>query len=91
MPDRILRCKDCGTDFPFTQADQERFRQKDYEDPKRCPSCREIKKSRFANGQPQRRSPQPTNREHSNSGTKQNRGRGGNSHRGRGNPSRGRW
>jgi len=44
--DKSIRCSDCGTTFIFTASQQEFFASKGYtNDPKRCPSCREARKS----------------------------------------------
>lgn len=45
MPDKQLKCKDCGADFVFTEGEQEFFREKGFEnDPIRCPACRKARK-----------------------------------------------
>jgi CxxC-x17-CxxC domain-containing protein len=44
--DKTLVCSDCGTAFTFSAADQEFFQSKGYtNEPKRCPECRQAKKS----------------------------------------------
>ena len=44
--DKSIQCSDCGAIFTFTAEEQEIFQSKDYtNDPKRCPSCREARKS----------------------------------------------
>ena len=44
--DKSLQCSDCGATFTFSTQDQEFFASKGYaNDPKRCPSCREARKS----------------------------------------------
>jgi CxxC-x17-CxxC domain-containing protein len=44
--EKRLKCADCGTDFSFTAEEQEFFQSKGYtNEPKRCPSCREAKKT----------------------------------------------
>ncbi|MBI2849165.1 MAG: zinc-ribbon domain containing protein [Chloroflexi bacterium] len=44
--DRAIRCVECGNDFTFTASEQELFASRGYNnDPKRCPSCREAKRS----------------------------------------------
>jgi len=42
--DLTLTCKDCGAKFAFTEKDQEFFKEKGYEPPKRCKPCRAAKK-----------------------------------------------
>lgn len=44
MPDKKLNCADCGTEFIFSERDQQFFAQKGFADPKRCKPCRDIKK-----------------------------------------------
>ena len=46
--DRWLTCQDCGDEFVFTARDQQFYKQKGYEEPKRCKPCRELKKSGYA-------------------------------------------
>jgi len=44
--DKTLNCQDCGKDFTFSADDQEYFQQKGYTNlPKRCPACREARRS----------------------------------------------
>jgi len=44
--DKSLQCADCGTPFTFSAEDQEFFRSKGFtNEPKRCPSCRQARKS----------------------------------------------
>jgi CxxC-x17-CxxC domain-containing protein len=44
--DKTLTCSDCGAAFTFSVQDQEFFQSKGYtNEPKRCPSCRQIKKT----------------------------------------------
>ena len=44
--DKSIQCTDCGTTFTFSAEEQEFFASKGYtNDPKRCPSCREARKS----------------------------------------------
>jgi CxxC-x17-CxxC domain-containing protein len=43
--DRVLSCKDCGSEFVFTVGEQDFYRQKGFENtPTRCKSCRDLKK-----------------------------------------------
>ena len=45
--DKSLTCSDCGAAFTFTAAEQETFAQRGYtNDPKRCPTCRDARKTR---------------------------------------------
>ena len=44
--DKNLQCADCGSDFTFSVEEQEFFQSKGYtNEPKRCPSCRQARKS----------------------------------------------
>lgn len=46
MQDKIIRCRDCGTDFTFSVGEQEFYAQKGYtNDPQRCPTCRAQRKA----------------------------------------------
>ncbi len=43
--DKLLTCRDCGTDFTWTAGEQEFFSQKGLlNEPQRCPSCRVVKR-----------------------------------------------
>ena len=45
MADQTITCKDCGADFVFTEAEQEFYREKGFEnEPVRCQSCRQARK-----------------------------------------------
>jgi CxxC-x17-CxxC domain-containing protein len=47
--DKTLQCVDCGAQFAFTGEEQEFFKSKGYtNEPKRCPSCRETRRSQRA-------------------------------------------
>ena len=44
--DKSLQCSDCGATFTFSVEDQEFFQSKGYtNEPKRCPECREARKT----------------------------------------------
>ncbi|MFC1969847.1 CxxC-x17-CxxC domain-containing protein [Chloroflexota bacterium] len=44
--EKSIQCSDCGTDFAFSAEEQEFFASKGYtNDPKRCPSCRQARKT----------------------------------------------
>ena len=49
--DRSIQCSDCGATFTFSAEEQEFFQSMAYtSDPKRCPPCREARKSeRYGN------------------------------------------
>lgn len=42
--DRTLSCVQCGSEFTFSAEDQEFHARKGYQEPKRCPSCREARR-----------------------------------------------
>ena len=46
VPDRELKCVDCGETFMFDSKEQEYFKKKGYEDPKRCKDCRKINREK---------------------------------------------
>jgi CxxC-x17-CxxC domain-containing protein len=44
--DRVMSCLDCGQEFAFTAGEQDFYSQRGFtEPPKRCPSCRAIRKA----------------------------------------------
>ncbi len=44
--DKTLECSDCGATFTFGAEEQEQFRLRGYtNEPKRCPECRQARKS----------------------------------------------
>lgn len=46
MADKTITCKDCNTDFTFTESEQEFYKEKGFEnEPQRCPACRAAKKA----------------------------------------------
>ena len=48
--DRMLTCRDCGTQFTFTAGEQEFYASKGLlNQPTRCPSCRTQRKSTRSN------------------------------------------
>ena len=54
MPNEYIVCVDCGTEFEFTERDQEYYREREFTPPKRCKPCRVAKKARFGkDGKPQ--------------------------------------
>jgi CxxC-x17-CxxC domain-containing protein len=48
--DKTLNCQDCGQSFTFSADDQEFFAGKGFSEPKRCPSCRQARKSERGEG-----------------------------------------
>jgi CxxC-x17-CxxC domain-containing protein len=48
--DKTLTCRDCGMDFVFTVGEQEFYASKGFvNEPTRCPSCRQARKSAAGN------------------------------------------
>lgn len=70
MPSEVIRCQDCGVDFEFTERDQEFYKDRGFDKPKRCKPCRIKKKSNFNNQQRDGRSfePQQGDRDDADSG-----------------------
>ena len=48
--DKNLTCTDCGEQFVFTERDQEFYAQRGFTEPRRCASCRAIKKAQRDSG-----------------------------------------
>ena len=46
MSEQRLTCADCGREFPFSEREQEFYREKGYQTPKRCGDCRQAKRER---------------------------------------------
>ena len=45
MANKTLTCKDCGSEFLFTEGEQAFYKEKGFEnEPVRCPACRKAKK-----------------------------------------------
>ena len=50
MADKTLTCKDCGSEFVFTEGEQEFYKEKGLEnEPQRCPDCRRARKQQRNN------------------------------------------
>lgn len=46
LSDKTLSCVECGNSFTFTVGEQEFFNSRGYtNEPKRCPNCRESRRS----------------------------------------------
>lgn len=43
--DRTLTCAECGAEFIFSSADQEFHSSRGFQDPKRCPACRQARRA----------------------------------------------
>lgn len=45
MADKTITCKDCGSEFVFTEGEQAFYQEKGFtNDPVRCPDCRKARK-----------------------------------------------
>ena len=53
--DKALTCADCSAEFVFTASQQEFYAERQFSEPRRCPSCRAARKlARGASGDPAR-------------------------------------
>jgi CxxC-x17-CxxC domain-containing protein len=53
--DKVLTCADCSSEFVFSASEQEFFAERQFSEPRRCPSCRAVRKlSRGGSGDPAR-------------------------------------
>jgi CxxC-x17-CxxC domain-containing protein len=43
--DKVLTCADCGQEFTFTAAEQQFYADRGFSEPRRCPSCRAVRKA----------------------------------------------
>lgn len=43
--DQTLTCVDCGEEFPFSAREQAFFAEKGFQTPKRCKSCKQVRKA----------------------------------------------
>ena len=43
--DKVLTCADCGQEFTFTAAEQQFYSDRGFSEPRRCASCRAIRKA----------------------------------------------
>ena len=45
MADKKIICRDCNSEFVFTEKEQDFYKEKGFDnDPVRCPDCRKAKK-----------------------------------------------
>ena len=47
MPDFEITCAECGATFPFTEREQEYYRERGLSHPKRCKPCRDARRANF--------------------------------------------
>ena len=51
--DKTLSCADCSSEFVFTASEQEFYAERQFSEPRRCPSCRAARKlARGGSGDP---------------------------------------
>jgi len=51
MADKTLTCKDCNSEFVFTESEQAFYKEKGFEnEPQRCPDCRRARKQQRNSG-----------------------------------------
>jgi len=51
MGDKTIACKDCTTEFVFTEREQEFYKEKGFDnEPQRCPDCRKKRKQEKTGG-----------------------------------------
>jgi CxxC-x17-CxxC domain-containing protein len=43
--DKVLTCADCGQEFAFTASEQQFYADRQFSEPRRCPSCRASRKA----------------------------------------------
>jgi CxxC-x17-CxxC domain-containing protein len=48
--DKVLACADCGQEFTFTASEQQFFADRQFSEPRRCPSCRAARKASRGEG-----------------------------------------
>ena len=47
MPDIEITCAECGNTFPFTEREQEYYKERNLTHPKRCKPCRDARRTNF--------------------------------------------
>ncbi len=48
--DKILTCADCGQEFAFSASEQQFYADRQFSEPRRCPSCRASRKASRGGG-----------------------------------------
>ena len=51
MPDLDITCAECGETFPFTEREQDYYRERGLSHPKRCKPCRDARRANFGSSQ----------------------------------------
>lgn len=49
--DKVIVCRDCGSEFVFTAGEQEFFSERGFMDPVRCPACRSQRRRERTNAE----------------------------------------
>lgn len=50
MADKVIKCKDCSSEFVFTENEQAFYKEKGFDnEPQRCPDCRKARKQQRNN------------------------------------------
>lgn len=52
MPNIDLICKDCEKPFYWSEKDQEFYKKRGFQQPKRCYACRQLRKANSVSGEP---------------------------------------
>jgi CxxC-x17-CxxC domain-containing protein len=47
MPDFEITCAECGEIFPFSESEQDYYRERGLSHPKRCKPCRDARRANF--------------------------------------------
>ena len=47
--EKIIKCKECNTEFVFTENEQKFYEEKGFPEPKRCKECRKLKQTKYRN------------------------------------------
>jgi hypothetical protein len=50
MPDQTLVCRECSTQYTYTEGEQTFFQEKGFTPPTRCPDCRRRRKAERNSG-----------------------------------------
>lgn len=48
--DKVLTCADCSQEFTFTATEQQFYADRQFSEPRRCASCRAIRKAQRGDG-----------------------------------------
>lgn len=46
MPDKSIKCVECGVEFNFTEGEQAFYTERGFQEPRRCKDCRQKAKER---------------------------------------------